>query len=125
MRFLADQGISPLIVSALVQAGHDAVHVRTLHMSRAVDSDIVERAVADDRIIVTEDTDFGGLVVPTGRTRPSIVLFRDHTGRAAVRIRVLLENLPRLQEALQAGAVVVLDDWSVRVRLLREVGEET
>ncbi|HVS11391.1 MAG TPA: DUF5615 family PIN-like protein [Planctomycetota bacterium] len=119
MRILADQGISPRIVSALVEAGHDAVHVRDLGMSRAPDSLLVARADEESRIILTEDTDFGGLLVPAGRSRPSVILFRNRTGRASVRIRLLVEWLPLVDSDLKEGAVVVIEDAAVRVRHLR------
>src|SRR5436189_6021830 len=114
MRFLADQGISPKTVAALAEAGHDAVHVRSIGMSRAADSDILQAAEAQMRIILTEDTDFGGLLVVAERKRPSVILFRDHSGRAAVRTRLLLEHLPQIAGDLAAGAIVVIDDASVR-----------
>jgi predicted nuclease of predicted toxin-antitoxin system len=59
MRFLADGGISPRTVEFLTQRGHEAVHVRTLGMQRAADSEVVERARADSSIVLTFDLDFG------------------------------------------------------------------
>lgn len=43
MRFLLDQNLSPLLVGEFTVAGHDAVHVRDLGMSRASDRVILER----------------------------------------------------------------------------------
>jgi predicted nuclease of predicted toxin-antitoxin system len=118
MRFLADQGISPVIVAALNAAGHDCIHVRDLRMSAASDEAIVAMAIADARVVVTEDADFGAIVVRSGQKSPSIVYFRDHTGRASVRIRLLAACLPAIAADLRAGAVVVIEDTQVRVRRL-------
>lgn len=118
MRFLADQGISPFIVSALNAAGHDCIHVRDVGMSAASDEAIVEFAAAEARIVVTEDADFGAIIVPSGRRSPSIVYFRDQTGRASVRIRLLIACLPAITADLQSGAMVVIEDAQLRVRRL-------
>jgi predicted nuclease of predicted toxin-antitoxin system len=123
MRFLADQGISSLVVAALAHTGHDAVHVRDLGMKRASDAEILDRAEAEDRIVIAEDLGFSALVVPIGRTKPSVILFRDATGKTAVRIRLLLENPPALESVLANGAIVVLDDCAARVRKLVDPGD--
>ncbi|MCC7389354.1 MAG: DUF5615 family PIN-like protein [Phycisphaerales bacterium] len=123
MKFLLDQGISPQVALSLAAAGHDAVHVRELGMSRAGDAEILARAHDDGRVIITEDTDFGTLLVLNARSSPSVVLFRDRSGKAAVRTRLLLDAIPLVQGDLIAGAVVVIDDTSVRVRRLEATGE--
>lgn len=123
MKFLLDQGISPQVALALAGAGHDAVHVRDLGMSQADDATILARADDDHRVIITEDTDFGTLLVLNARSSPSVVLFRDRSGRAGARIRLLLDAIPLVKGDLIAGAVVVIDDTSVRVRRLEATGE--
>jgi hypothetical protein len=50
------------VVPALAGAGHDTVHVRDLGLAAADDRTILERARQDDRVIVTQDTDFGTLL---------------------------------------------------------------
>jgi|SRR3990170_5064181 len=76
MRFLADGGISPRTVEFLQQLGHDAVHVRTLGLQRATDSDLIERARADSRIVLTFDLDFGELLARGIVDKPSVIIFR-------------------------------------------------
>ena len=61
MRFLLDQNLSPLLVELLGGSGHDVVHVRDLGLHKADDSELVTHAVADERIIISADTDFGYL----------------------------------------------------------------
>lgn len=58
MRFLADAGISPRTVDYLRRNGHDAIHVREIGMQRAADRVLVEKAQADDRILLTLDLNF-------------------------------------------------------------------
>lgn len=66
MRFLIDNNLSPLLADALKAAGHDAVHLRDLGMQAATDHVVLEHTRADDRILVSADTDFGGLLARSG-----------------------------------------------------------
>lgn len=80
-------------------------------MSRARDTEIVQAAANDDRIIISADTDFDTIQAVTGDARPSIVLIRRSSGRRAAYLTALvLANLKAVGDALIQGAVVVLDN---------------
>lgn len=44
MRFLLDQNLSPVLGQHLSAAGHDALHVRDIDLSRASDEQVLARA---------------------------------------------------------------------------------
>ena len=69
MRFLADAGISPRTVEFLRQAGHDALHVRELGLQRAPDRALVERARADERVILVIERTQGEILDWPNRVR--------------------------------------------------------
>lgn len=118
MRFLVDQPVSWEIARDLTDAGHDAIHVRDLGMSASDDTDILQRALDEHRIIVTHDTDYGTLLVTGRRSIPSVILFRMRDGRPATQSAMLRLYLPDVAEELEAGAIVVIDDATIRVRRL-------
>ena len=119
MRFLVDNNISPKVAQILAGAGYDARHVRDYGLQAATDSEVLERAAAEARVLVSADTDFGTLLARSGANVPSFLLVRRLVGRrAADQAAIILANLPAVGEDLEAGAVVVLTDEWVRIRRL-------
>ncbi len=118
MRFIVDQAVSWQVAEALTKAGHDAIHVRDVGRANAPDESILELAAADRRIIISQDTDFGTLLVRAGGKHPSVVLLRMRDARPETHARTILQNLPQIARDLESGAIVVIEDARIRVRRL-------
>lgn len=119
MRFLVDQCLSPRLASSLNDAGHDAIHTADLGFQAADDSVILGAAQADERVVITADSDFGTLLASTHATSPSVLYVRRSSGRRVeATLRIIMANLPALDEALVNGSIVVLGEGSLRVRPL-------
>jgi predicted nuclease of predicted toxin-antitoxin system len=118
VRFLVDNALSVRVARALGEAGHDATHVRDLGMQAASDLDILERARAESRAVISADADFGTLLAFELTASPSVLLLRRKDNRTEALVAVLLANLPELLEDIEAGSMVVIDDRRVRVHRL-------
>ena len=62
MKFLLDQDVYAATARFLVELGHDVVLVSKIGLAKASDSDLLKVAQEQNRIFMTRDRDFGGLV---------------------------------------------------------------
>jgi len=98
-------------------AGHDVRHVAELGLCGAADRAVMAAAAAEQRILLSADTDFGELLATSKDETPSVVLFRDRA-TPADRLQVLLDNLELISDDLLTGAMVVIGKERIRVRRL-------
>jgi predicted nuclease of predicted toxin-antitoxin system len=118
MKFLADVGVSLNTVRALRELGHDAVHLREQELQRLPDPEILKKAAAEDRILLTFDLDFGDLLALGIKKSPSVVIFRLHDETPASVNPRLLEVLNDRRTDLERGALIVVEDNRYRMRRL-------
>ncbi len=118
MRFLADMGVDIRIVQWLKQNGHDAKHLRDEGLQRVPNGEIFAKAILESRIILTFDLDFGEIIALSRGQKVSVVLFRLHNTRTSHLIDRLATVLPDCTDALERGAVVVVEESRHRLRLL-------
>ncbi|WP_214109285.1 DUF5615 family PIN-like protein [Acrocarpospora catenulata] len=119
MNFLIDENLSPRVAELLTKAGHDSVHVRDLDATSAPDTTVMTLAVADGRVIISADTDFGALLAQTRATEPSVILVRELLGlRPPDLVNIIIDHLDVLEPHLQAGAVAAFTTSGIRVRAL-------
>jgi len=119
VRFLIDNALSPILSAGLQNAGYDSKHVRDYNMAKAEDLEIMDRALDENRIVVSADTDFGTLLAFSGAKMPSVIILRGEFPDDPVdQLASLLPNLPVLSDSLADGCIAVLDGRRIRIRKL-------
>jgi predicted nuclease of predicted toxin-antitoxin system len=115
LKFLVDENVSERVAELLVENGHDAIHVPTIGLATADDEVVMARATAEERVVVSADTDFGMLLARSGKRAPSVILFRlAGQRRAWSRAALILTNLPQVSDDLEAGTLVVIEEGRVQ-----------
>lgn len=118
MRFLLDEAIQHRLADHLAEVGHDATHVVRIGLAGSPDPQVLARAAAEDRILITTDTDFPTLLALAGDAIPSVILLRGVGDSIQARLAAVLTALPSIREELEAGAVAVVERDRVRLRTL-------
>ena len=118
MKFLVDVGISPRVVDELRKKGHDAIHLIEEGLNRLPDSEILQKARRENRVLLTHDLDFGELLAASGGELPSVIIFRLKDMRSPNVSKHLFSIIAQQAEALNHGAVLSVTEKKVRIRKL-------
>jgi predicted nuclease of predicted toxin-antitoxin system len=87
-------------------------------MSGATDVDVLSVAARQCRLLVTLDTDFGGLLARSDAAAPSVLLIRRGDHRADAIAAVVADVIASSSAALESGALAVVGERTVRLREL-------
>ena len=116
MRFLADENVSRTVIERLRAAGFDVAAVAEAH-SGATDTAVLAMAKGENRILITEDRDFGEMVIRQRLGVCGIILLaldRFSNARKADRVADIGSKNPDIFTA----NLVVIEPARIRVRSL-------
>jgi predicted nuclease of predicted toxin-antitoxin system len=111
-------GLARSTTAFLRAQGHDAVHLRDQGLQRLSDQEIVAKARAENRVILTHDLDFGRIIALSGAHIPSVITFRLADMRPVEVNRYLSQVLARFERELESGALVSVNEGGIRIRSL-------
>ena len=113
MRFLADESCDFAVVRALRTAGHDVLAVADIS-PRSNDQEVIELAVREARILLTEDKDFGQLVYANAQPSGGIIFIRFPSRSRKALPKTVLDLIKEKGEGL-TSKFVVLSPGRVRI----------
>ncbi len=113
MRFLADESCDFAVVRALRAAGYDVVAVAEVS-PRAEDEAVIDLALREGRILLTEDKDFGQLVYANLQATGGVLFLRFPATARAKLSNTVLELVRRRGEQL-IGRFIVVQPGRVRI----------
>ncbi|MDQ5824396.1 MAG: DUF5615 family PIN-like protein [Chloroflexota bacterium] len=118
MKILIDMNLTPQWEAVLAQHGWESRHWSNVGDTRATDQSIMEWARTNGYIVFTHDLDFGTLLAVTQAQGPSVIQVRTQDVLPSHLGTVVLGVLKQYEAALQAGALITVDESTSRVRLL-------
>ena len=118
MRLLLDMNLPPRWVKFLSDEGFECTHWSDVGEYTVADSLIMAYAKEHGYTIFTHDLDFGALLAAARARSPSVIQIRTQN-IVPEAIGVLVVNAIRqFAEELQQGALVTVDAYRFRVRIL-------
>jgi predicted nuclease of predicted toxin-antitoxin system len=116
IKFLIDENVGSSIISYLMNSGFDTKLVSEFYPSRD-DLFIVKTAYKQKRIIVTNDKDFGYLIVKSGLPVISVILFRFKDESPVLKVNAI-KTILSLPEEKILNHFIVASEKKIRLRPL-------
>jgi predicted nuclease of predicted toxin-antitoxin system len=115
LKLLADENISPKVVSFLREQGLDVLDVKEQKWFGKDDEELLEQAYLQNRFILTHDADFGTLAINQGKPYYGILHLRLKNLKPRNVIRVC-EQLLALDVEFRRGTIFVVEEARIRIR---------
>ncbi len=114
MRFLLDENVDLRLRPFLASIGHDVAAVATDYQTSLPDQAVLALAYQEGRILITNDRDFGDLIVRERQPHMGVIFFRLTTTAVTVKRDRLSDVLRDYPDWLDRFLVVT--ERTVRVR---------
>lgn len=121
MHFLADESCDFVVVRALRAAGHDVKAVAEVALG-ATDDVVLELALRERRVLLTEDKDFGQLFFAATKSSSGVIFIRYPVSARSILPQVILDLVNTERERLSGSFVVV---QPARIRISRGLTDKT
>jgi len=118
MKFLLDMPVSPTMLDVLETHGHTGIHAYQIDKGRAPDSELLEIARQENRVIITADLDFPRLLALSSAKGPGLILFRGGNYSDADMRHLLTRVLTQVAPDILGVSICVVDQKRIRVTQL-------
>ena len=114
LKFLADESLECSIVLWLRKQNYDVISVAEDFPS-IEDEKVLEKATQEDRIIITNDKDFGDLIFFNNLPHRGVVLLRFRTEKVETKIKFLNSFLLNYSNKIN-NRFTSIDEAKIRIR---------
>ncbi len=114
MRFVLDESADFPLAKYLADLGHDVKAIARDYPQALKDIEVPVIAQQEERILITNDTDFGELIFRRRLSHAGVVLFR--LGSESVAAKILWLGYVLARHAEQLDQFIVITERGVRVR---------
>ena len=114
MKFLLDMPVSSMLLEVLDVHGHEGVHAYQIGKDRAPDTELLEIAHLEDRIVITADLDFPRLLALSLAEGPGVILFRGGNYSDSEMCDLLERVLNEVSSEILENSICVVDRSRIR-----------
>jgi predicted nuclease of predicted toxin-antitoxin system len=118
MKLLLDMNLTPMWVPFLLAHGFEVIHWSSVGAPDAPDEEIFQFAGKGRFVVLTQDLDFSALLGLTKASGPSVIQLRSGDVAPDAIGGRMLSALKQHQQELANGAIVSIDPFRARVRVL-------
>ncbi|WP_342106083.1 DUF5615 family PIN-like protein [Methylobacterium sp. SI9] len=118
MKLVIDMNLSISWIDGLERRGFSAAHWSTIGLQDAADEAIMDWARANGAIVLTRDLDFGAALTRKALIAPSVIQLRCGRVELERHLALVTRVLTEHGGTLETGAIVMIEDERVRVRIL-------
>ena len=116
IKFMADECVGLPTISLLRKLGFSVVTVREANLGGKPDFELLKWAIKEERILITEDVDFGNIVLYPPKFHHGIILLRFRHRLESEIHSVLLKLLKELKPKDVKETLVIVDADKYRLR---------
>jgi len=106
VQFLIDANLPPALALALIEEGHDALHIEEVGLRTAEDSQIWDYALQQKAILITKDEDFPDRCLRLS-PNPVVVWLRVGNCRNAALLAWFMPLLPEVVARIKFGDTLI------------------
>jgi len=117
IKILSDENISPGVVKFLRSKGFDVLDTMEQKWIGKPDEFLLAQSLKHQRFILTQDSDFGTMIINEGKTFHGIVYLRLKSQKAENVIEVL-EKLIFMDFEIFPNQILVVTEEKIRIRIV-------
>jgi len=114
MKFLADENLEKPIVDWLREKGYDVLYIAE-KVPSIKDEKIIKLARKENRILITNDKDFGELVFHYGQITSGIILIRSRDKSSEKKLELIKQVLKEIKNKI-SGNFIVVNENGIRIK---------
>ena len=118
LKLLVDMNLSNRLADRLCKAGYDCRHWKEIGDPKAPDTELFDWAKCNGAVVITRDIGFGGILAASNFDAPSVILVRCRDSFSALMFPIVHQALRQTEEQLRQGALVVVTENRLRIRML-------
>ena len=116
LKFLVDESSGRKLFEFLLEKGFDTKFV-TNEIPAASDKEVLSLAEKENRILITNDKDFGELIFRLNKQSSGVILLRLNFDSSENRQKIILNLIENIDQKLRSSFIVA-NEKQVRVRQL-------
>ncbi|MFA0784857.1 DUF5615 family PIN-like protein [Fervidibacter sacchari] len=118
MKWLLNIDMPRSLKQLLESVGHQCRHTGEIGLEQASDWVVLEEAAREGEVILPHDLDYGRPLAFSGASKPSVVIVRPSRPTPRNIFERLTAVWLMIERPLMDGAIVVLEDATIRIRRL-------